>query len=591
MASGIPTWDLTALYPSLDCPALSAALDAAEERFRQLEREAGGISPQDANAVFRLLQEFDEAALAFSDPSTYLSLRSMTEPMSTDLSRRATRAASIKARQDKLWASLLQLLASVPDVEALLDSDAGLSHYAFPIREHRRLAVHRPPLEQREILQAMQRNGGQGWLALRNALDASAAAPLRPGEPPLPLAQLRGLAASPDSEIRRLAYEAELKLYPSYEIPMAACLSAIKGEALEELPYKGYASVKAEMEDINKISGETLRSMFRSIEDHIPHFQQYLRRKAELLGHSGGLPWYDLLAPMEGIPAGFSFEAARDMLSSALHSFSPEIGALADRALSSRWIDALPAEGKQGGAISVDLPARRENRILTNYSGSFRCIRTIAHELGHAYHARCLDRVPLLLRDPPTPICETASLMNEVVFLNKTLDTLPDEQRFALLESDLQESTQTVLDIYSRYLFEEEVFTRRMDHALLPGELCQMMEDAQRRVFGSALDNRFLHPYMWMCKVHYYIPEFHYYNYPYIFGLLLAKGLYARYREKPAGFPEAYRRLLSSTCSGSMEDIAAQAGVNIRDRAFWDSALDLIVEEIGQWIRLADQRT
>ena len=84
--------------------------------------------------------------------------------------------------------------------------------------------------------------------------------------------------------------------------------------------------------------------------------------------------------------------------------------------------------------------------------------------------------IPLLLRDPPTPICETASLMNEVVFLNKTLEVLPDGQRFALLESDLQESTQTVLDIYSRYLFEEEVFARRADHALLPGELCQMME-------------------------------------------------------------------------------------------------------------------
>ena len=232
----------------------------------------------------------------------------------------------------------------------------------------------------------------------------------------------------------------------------------------------------------------------------------------------------------------------------------------------------------------MDLPARRANRVLLSYSGTFRCIRTMAHELGHAYHARCLDAIPLLLRDAPTPICETASLMNEVVFQSKTLEQLPAQQRFPLLECDLQECTQTVLDIYSRYLFEREVFALLAQRELLPEDFCRLMTDAQKAVFGDALDPQALHPYMWMCKVHYYIPEYHYYNYPYIFGLLLAKGLYARYLAQPDGFPQAYRQLLAATCSGSMEDIAAKAGVDIRSQAFWDSALDLIVKDIDAWI-------
>ena len=583
--SAIPTWDLTTLYSGLDSPAFTGALDSVEAALDYLEEQAA--CGEDLPA---LLGELNRTALALSGPEVYLSLRGMTEPMSADLSRHSIRAGVLKDRQRRLWDTLLQSLVSRPDAGELLASCQPLAPYRYAVQEYRRLTPHRPSPEQQTVVQAMRRNGGQGWYALRCQLDAAAAAPLREGEPPLPLAKLRGLAASPDGEIRRLAYEAEMTLYPTYAVPMAACLSGIKGEALEELSWKGYASVWEEMEDVNRISGETLESMFDAIADHLPHFRRYLRRKADLLGRRNGLPWYDLLAPVEGIPAGFSFDTARNMLSTALHSFSPDLGELADRALTSRWLDALPASGKQGGAVCIDLPQRRESRILTNYTGTFRCIRTIAHELGHAYHARCLDGIPLLLRDAPTPICETASLMNEVIFLNKTLEQMPAGQQFALLESDLQESAQTVLDIYSRYLFEREVFARRSSHALLPDELCRIMEDVQRQVFGGALDGSCLHPYMWMCKVHYYIPEFHYYNYPYIAGLLLAKGLYARYLAQPTGFPQAYRRLLSATCDHSMEDIAAQAGVDIRDRGFWDEALDLIAGEIDRWLRLADRQ-
>lgn len=584
MDAHIPVWDLAGLYPSLDHPSLSAALDQAEAAFTALEDQAGQPEASQGSHVADLLAAFDQAALAFSDSAAYVSLKAMVEPPSAALSRQSVRVSAIKLRQDQLWTRLLELLKAVPDPEALFAARPDLAPYRYPVEEFSRLSAHRPPAPVREAITAMQQTGGQGWLRLRNQLDGAAAAPLRPGETPLPLAQLRGLAASPQRETRRLAYEAEQRLYPTYAVPMAACFNGIKGEALTELSWKAYSSVEAEMLDINKISAQTLQSMFAAIEGHLPHFRRYLRQKAAALGCPNGLPWYDLLAPMEGIPAGFSFAQASEMLVGALDSFSPEIGALARRALDNGWIDALPAAGKQGGAICVDLPARRENRVLLSYSGTFRCIRTMAHELGHAYHARCLDAIPLLLRDAPTPICETASLMNEVVFQSKTLEQLPAQQRFPLLECDLQECTQTVLDIYSRYLFEREVFALRAQRELLPEDFCRLMTDAQKAVFGDALDPQALHPYMWMCKVHYYIPEYHYYNYPYIFGLLLAKGLYARYLAQPGGFPQAYRQLLAATCSGSMEDIAAKAGVDIRSQAFWDSALDLIVKDIDAWI-------
>lgn len=584
----VPRWDLTALYASVEAQPLEEALRQSEEAFAAL---AAACAACESAQLPELLARFDRAALAFSQPQTYIILVAMTQPMTAALSRRQEQSARIKAVQDRVWNALLQKLQTAPDVQTLFDTHAQLAPYRYPVAEFRRLQPHRPAPDLAALIGDMRRNGGYGWMALRNQLDAAAAAPLHDGEASMPLPQLRGLAASADAQTRKDAYEAELRLYPRYETAMAACFSGIKGEALEELRYKRYDSVYDEMLDVNKLSARTLECMLSALEDTLGPLRRYLRRKARLLGHPDGMPWYDMLAPAGGLPTSFTFEQAGGMLCDALGIFSGEIGALARRALENGWIDALPAAGKQSGAISIDLPATRENRILLSYTGSFRCVRTMAHELGHAYHARCLDGIPLLLRDAPTPICETASLMNETIFLQKSLEQMKPAQRFALLESDLQESTQTLLDIYSRFLFEKEAFAARRDHALLADELCAMMTSAQRRVYADALDPARMHPYMWMCKVHYYIPEFHYYNYPYIFGLLFSKGLYARYLDAPRGFDARYRALLAGTCSGSLEQIAAEAGIEIGTRQFWDDALRMVVRDVDEWLRLAENQT
>lgn len=585
----IPNWDLSACYSSLECAELKADILAAEYGFKEIEAQIKRKDKKCEENIPELLKRFDDIALLFSTPATFIELRAMIEPASPELSILLNRIGELKLIQNRLWTLLMDMLLTATESDAYALSQQAISPYTYSIQEHCRLTPHRMSSDDKRIISSMQKNGGQAWYRLRNQLDMNAAAPLREREEPLPLAQLRGLASSPDAELRRLAYQAELQLYPTYEGPMAACLNAIKGEAIEELIYKNYPSVEDEMADINRINMRTLECMFCSIEEHIPCFRRYLRKKAELFGHQNGLPWYDLLAPMPGSPVDISFSAAGQMLSEALHSFSDELGELTDQALGKHWIDAMPSAGKQSGAICVDLPAKKEVRILTNYSGSFHCIRTIAHELGHAYHARCLDGIPLMLRDAPTPICETAAIMNEIIFLNKTLEMFPAKQQFALLESDLQEATQTILDIYSRYLFEKDLFARRKDAVLAPSELCSLMKAAQQRVYGDALDTEYLHPYIWMCKVHFYIPEFHYYNYPYIFGLLFAKGLYAQYLENPHAFPAAYQQLLQATCTSGMEEIAKLAGVDICDKAFWDKALDMFADEIEQWISLSDE--
>lgn len=587
-----PTWDLDTLYHGYDDSRLAADLKSCEYLFTALRRQVDLLKPGQYKDLEAFLSAYDHAAVTFSTPETYVLLRSKLEAATPTAAAIQTKIDQMKLLQQDILARLSELLQQINDGPGLLHACPSLAPYKFLLEENQRLSVHRPSPELQSALHAMQATGGRSWLDLHCTLDSQARATLScpDGQQSIPLTKARGMASSPDPSLRKNAYLAELAAYPSYEIPMAACINGIKGEAIAELSYKHYASVHQEMLDINKMTADTLDSMTASIEKHLEMMRGYLRAKALYLGHKNGLPWYDLLAPLGSSQASYTYDEAHDMLLDAFSGFSHEMAEFIDYAFTHRWIDAVPANGRQSGGICIDLPQKKECRILVNYNGALKDIRTIAHELGHAYHFRCLDHLPLWLRDAPTPICETASTMNETIFCQKCIAQGSKAEQLYLLDANLSEEIQTIMDIYSRYLFEKQVFALRKERKLLPEDLCRMMTGAQKYVFGDALDPGCLHPYMWMNKVHYYIPEFHYYNYPYIFGLLFSKGLYSRYLNDPAGFPGRYKELLSVTCSGSLNDIAAKAGIDITSVKFWDESFRLIGDEIRRFLSVLENQ-
>ena len=185
------------------------------------------------------------------------------------------------------------------------------------------------------------------------------------------------------------------------------------------------------------------------------------------------------------------------------------------------------------------------------------------------------------------PVAETASTFNEVVAMNAAIAAEKDPfARRALLESELMGATQIIYDIYSRYLFESAVFERRSGEFLFPDELCAIMTAAQKRAYGDGLDERYLHPYMWACKSHYYIGGLSFYNFPYAFGGLFARGLYARYLAEGESFVPLYKRLLKATGTTSVEGAARVAGIDLTDIGFWRDALSVLTGEIDEFIAL-----
>mgnify|MGYP002624737742 CR=1 FL=1 len=335
-------------------------------------------------------------------------------------------------------------------------------------------------------------------------------------------------------------------------VPIAKSVMALeeKYAALTDEQLRGKtAEFKTRLSD-----GETLDALLTAIEEYLPKFWEYMKAKAKLLGYENGLPFYEMFAPLEGNDTVFTVEDARDYLVELFSTFDEEETDMIRRAFDESWIDFYPHEGKVGGAFCAGLPTVKQSRVLTNFGGTLGDIVTLAHELGHAFHNYCLSDNSLLNQDVSMPVAETASTFNEVVAMNAAISAENDPLvRRALIENQLQDANQIICDIYSRYLFETAVFENREKEFMFADRLCELMLEAQRKAYGNGLDPQYLHPYMWACKSHYYSGHLSFYNFPYAFGGLFSRGLYAKYLKEGEAFVPLYKKLLKATGTTTVE--------------------------------------
>jgi oligoendopeptidase F len=215
-------------------------------------------------------------------------------------------------------------------------------------------------------------------------------------------------------------------------------------------------------------------------------------------------------------------------------------------------------------------------------------VSTLAHELGHAYHNLNQAGLTQLQRRNPMTLSETASNFCETLVKEAALAEADAAERLYILEQSLQGACQVVVDILSRFDFEQALFAARRKRELSISELCQMMLTAQEGTYGDGLAAVERHPYMWAVKGHYYDTGLSYYNFPYLFGLLFGLGLYAEFRKAPADFPERYDALLRHTGLATASDLAAEFGIDLRSVDFWRSSLDLVRADIDRFGELVE---
>lgn len=581
------TWDLSVFYQGFDDPAFRADLDAVKELLAQgrtlLENPAGEQETLEA-----LVDSQETISNKLSKAFGYCQLTLATDATDQTALRYLDELSALMVEVRVMESSMARYIGGVQELEALIEKSEKLKRNAFALREAKTLAAHLLDEKLEKWMLRMSLSGGDAFCKLRDQLMGTLTVELDGARLPLPA--VRGMAYDPDPNVRRKAYEAELSSYKQVEVPMAFCLSSIKGEALTMAEARGYDSVLSQTLAQSRMDQGTLDALWTAIGEYLPHFRRYLRAKAKYMGYANGLPFYELFAPIGESAERFTIDQARDLLLRIFGKAHPQMGAFMQHAFDNRWIDVYPKEGKEGGAFCAENHELDLSRILTNFVGSFSDVSTLAHELGHAWHARCMQRVPVLMAQPPMPLAETASIFNETLLAHEVLQSADAAQALPLLEGKLMEATQVVVDIYSRFLFESAVLEARKTHTPNAEELCGLMLDAQDKAYGEGLDASIRHPYMWVNKSHYYSTDLHFYNFPYAFGLLFGLGVFARYLEKGPAFLPEYDALLSRCGSDTVANVAASVGIDVRSADFWRSSLEVLRGEIDQFVDMVEKR-
>lgn len=498
------------------------------------------------------------------------------------------RLQNLSGEMTQLEVRLIQYLKGLSDLESVMKESQFLQEHEFFLKEHKNKADHLLSEAEEVLISKLRNTGSTAFGQLQGDLTANLLieVPLDGKSQSLPLPAVRNLAYHSDAQVRREAYFSEQKAYAAVEETSAAALNAIKGEVITVAELKGYASPLEETLEDSRMTAAALDSLLGVIREYLPWFHRYLRRKAELLGHSDGLPFYDLFAPMGEVSRTFTYDEAIGYIVGNFQKFSSRLAGYVQKAYDEEWLDVEPRMGKRGGAFCLNLPVIRESRIMSNFNGSFSNMTTLAHELGHGYHGFNLKDESILNTSYPMPIAETASIFNETIVVNAALSEASDQEKIAILEASISDATQVIVDIYSRYLFESDLFAQRKDRTLSADRLKEMMLNAQREAYGDGLDHSLLHPYMWVNKPHYYRAGLSFYNFPYAFGLLFAKGLYAMYLEKGEDFLPLYDKLLNETGRNDLKDLTASVGIDLENPAFFRSSMELIRQDIEEFLKL-----
>ncbi len=563
-------WDMTVFFPSADSPEFQAAKNGLKSKIAAFENslESGDID----RMVSTLTEASEDAELLMSYLYCLVATNSRDESAQGQLSEMEGLMVGFSQLRTRFTAWVGE-----QDVDALIATSELAKEHEYILRKAKfRSGKLMSPAEE-ALAAELAPSGVLAWSKLHSNFTSQLEVSFN-GET-VGMSQLRNVAYEADRARRKAAYEAELAAWKANETPIAAAMNSIKGSVNTFATRRGWGTGLEEAIYSNAIDRPTLDAMMSAARASFPDSRRYLKAKARALGLEK-LEWYDLFAPLEsGEGSHWSIEKGCDFVADQFSSYSQKMGDFARRSYAENWIDWNPKIGKVGGAFCSGMKDD-VSRILMNYDGSFSNVKTLAHELGHAYHQICTATRPVLLRNYPSTLAETASIFCETIVKNAAMNQFSGQERVALLEACLVGPCQTVVDITSRFLFEQNVFEMRSNRELSASELCELMLQAQMDTYGDGLAS--YHPYMWAAKPHYYDQE-SFYNFPYMFGLLFALGLYKVYEQDPEFFRDRYDDLLASCGSADAPELCARFGIDTRDEAFWTGSLDVVRADIAEF--------
>lgn len=596
------TWDLESLSSAPATPEFREQLNQFKSRLRVLAESAGSLPPVNGDAKHvaqwsKFIAEYEFVEGTASDYRSLVDCYAAADAENKAYRQLQAELAAVTPDREKIATNLEFAFqgASDADFEAMIAGDPALERNRYYLVTRRKNAALRLPKDQEILAADLAVDGLHAWGRMYDRISSTLKVQVQEKGKLVTRSPGQVQFDSPQRTVRENQFHAADAAWATIADSCADAINHIAGTRLTAYRHIGLRDHLEVPLRYNRMTRETLDTMWSTITAHKGVLKEYLDKKAKLLGIDR-VTWFDQWAPLPSLPGlersdEISYDQACEWIIDAFQNFNPDFGDFAKMSLTGRWVEAENRSGKQQGGFCTTLPMKGQSRIFMTFTNSADSMSTLAHELGHAYHSWVLRDEPVFLQDYPMNLAETASTFAEAVLGEQRLkNAKSDYERLQMLDGMLGDAVAFLMNIHARFLFENAFHKQRLSGELTTEQLNQMMEAAQKEAYLNALADDGWNPRFWVSKLHFYITGLPFYNFPYTFGYLLSLGVYAIGKEASGDFPEQYRRLLMATgCQDAEDAVQSTMGFDLRKPDFWEKSLSIIAGRVKQFVELADK--
>lgn len=593
-----PSWDLSIAYRGLDDAKIEQDIELIQQciELLHLHVEKRHIILAMQNAI----QTSEAAGTLLSTINTFANCHASVDATHTEAKALLGRVAKLNSEMSQAFSPYEDtLIHAEPEfIDAVLEHEsADVAGQRFAIESSRKLASSRLSVAEEQLLAAMKVDGRDAWGRLYDNLTGSLKLSLKLDgeEEALGFSQAASLLYGSEFDKQEPAWRAVQGAMKAHQESFASILNALAGWRLTENKKRSKISDVHFLDPSlhgSRIVPETLDTMMSVAKANREVGQKAGLLMARVHGLDEMKPWNHLAAmpPLGDTESKvYPFDEAIEVIKTAFAEVNPEMADFVALMVENGWIDAAPAANKRLGAYCTKFAATRTPLVFMTWSGSRSDLMTLAHELGHAFHNWVMKDMPLCKTRYPMTLAETASIFAENIvrdYLLKQAQTR--NEKLEMLWEELSSSLALMVNIPVRFEFEKAFYEQREKGELTAQQLCDLMESTWKEWYGDAMTEA--DPYFWASKLHFSISQVSFYNYPYLFGYLFSKGVYAQRDAKGEQFYGDYVSLLRDTGSMMAEEVVQKhLGMDLTKADFWQQSIDMVKVQIDEFERLLNQ--
>lgn len=585
-------WDLTDYFPAFNGSEMVAFKEAIESDLAELLEKATGLSVLDANNQTDwedVFVRYEDLMMRFGHIGSYVGCLTSVDARNEDYGKEEADLSRLGAQASKLSVELLRALKDATD--DVFDQFVGreaLDDAAYALGRMRRDAQFTMDAAREGLAADLGVDGINAWGRLYDTLSGKLEFDMVHPDgktEKLPMSQRRSLMEKPDRPTRQAAFEGGNEAWAGVADVTASALNAIAGTRLTLNGYRGVDHFLDVACFQAAITQKTLGAMFEAIHSEIELGRRILRLKADVMGRDT-VAWYDLNAPLplaDDEPLGW--EAGKNLVHESFMRAYPKLGDFVRQMYDDNWVEWEPRAGKRPGAFCTGSKHIKQSRIFMTYNDTIGDVITLAHEAGHAFHSYILREKRSFASRYPMTLAESASTFGEMILMDGIMENpdISDKQKALTLDMEVGHGAAYLMDIPARFEFEKAFYNARQKGELSVSEIKDLMVETQRDIFGDVLEEGSEDPYFWASKLHFYITGVTFYNYPYTFGFLLSRGLFALFQKEGSDFLPRYEDFLRLTGSDTCENVVKQSiGQDLEKPDFWVQAIRGMQKPLAQ---------